>query len=85
MNDATEYLYACACEDDSVSVIIPNLRTTLKEEEFRSLHCLDILETMIKLHPIQVPALRESRENWIIKDNTIKDRAANDIPTVPDC
>ena len=72
MSRATEFIYACECEDGSVSVIVPNLKTTLDTEHWEKLHSIDSIDNLVKLQPIQVPALRESRKRWIVKDKRLK-------------
>lgn len=71
-NDALEYVYACSCEDGSLSIIVPNLRTEMDEESWKRRHHLEDVEDVKRFYLVQLPALRDNRSDWKMGDETIE-------------
>jgi len=71
MDDAKEYIYACMCEDESLSIIIPNPNSVLSDEEWKKIHHFDEIDDMHKFHALQLPSERKNRNSWKVEDNAV--------------
>lgn len=64
-------VYVATNNDGGVSVIYPAANYPGTKDEWIRRHDLDIAEEFLELHPIQLPAVRETRDRWVIEDGRV--------------
>ena len=69
--DWKDRVFVAKNNDGGVSVIYPAPDYQGTKENWIRRHDLDIADEYLELHPIQLPANRETRNHWIIKDGRV--------------
>lgn len=83
-NETTEKIFACECEDSSVSILVPNPNTTFSEKEWRRRHGIGAMASVQEMYSIQAPANRKHRNNWTLRDGVLIVEGLDDSTAVSD-